>query len=303
MQRISPNAIAALKDALSAVFWFKRDLLAYLRAGVDDQKLLDGIDWLSPHVYKRDSVGRFVDRLAVNQERHGGRLLRLMSDLAAMEDFPQLKRLDDGDQKIAAATEAVARLRRYMQPYEATLVAEAVARQRIERERADADQRRATANALEDLRRRYYELFGMNDPQRRGYAFEPFLRALFDVFDLDPRAAFRVADEQIDGGFTLDGTHFLLEARWRKALATRPDVDAFRTKVDDKAENTLGLFISIAGFEASAIQHQSHRGSPLVLMDGGDVLAVLEQRIDLRELLRRKVAWPVAVRGHRGSPA
>jgi hypothetical protein len=46
-QRINANAIEALKEALSVVFWRKRDLLDYLRAAVPDQGLLDGIDWSS----------------------------------------------------------------------------------------------------------------------------------------------------------------------------------------------------------------------------------------------------------------
>lgn len=37
-----------------------------------------------------------------------------------------------------------------------------------------------------------------------GVALEPFLRELFDTFDLDPKASFKISGEQIDGGFTLD---------------------------------------------------------------------------------------------------
>lgn len=43
-QRINANAVEALKDALSVVFWRKRDLLDYLRAAVPDQRLLEAID-------------------------------------------------------------------------------------------------------------------------------------------------------------------------------------------------------------------------------------------------------------------
>ncbi len=128
----------------------------------------------------------------------------------------------------------------------------------------------------------------MPDAQRRGFAFEPWLRDLFDVFDLDPRASFRIRGEQVDGGFTLGATHFLLEARWRKNPATRDDLGSFKSKVDERAENTLGLFISIEGFEPSALEKHSHRGSPLILADGSDLLAVLDERIDLVKLLERK---------------
>jgi hypothetical protein len=287
-QRISPNAIAALRDALSVIFWRKKDLLDYLRASVENPRLLDGIDWLHPDVYKRDSVRRFVNRLASRQERHGDLLLRLMGDVATMDDFPQLAWLEDADAKITVARAAVERLRKYMEPYEARLAAEVKARDEIAKAAAAADLRRATSSALARLRDDFFELLATEDPRRRGFAFEPWLHELFDVFDLDPKASFRVVGEQIDGGFTLDHTHFLLEARWRKDLAAREDLDSFRAKVQDKAENTLGVFVSIAGFEPSAVSKHSYRGSPLQLVDGGDLLAVMDERIDLKDLLRRK---------------
>jgi hypothetical protein len=114
------------------------------------------------------------------------------------------------------------------------------------------------------------------------------LRDLFKLFDLDPRAAFRIEGEQIDGSFMLGDVHFLIEARWRKEPSDREDLDAFDRKVRAKIENTLGLFLSIEGFQGTAISKHSGLGSVMILMDGGDLLAVLEGRIDLVELLRRK---------------
>jgi hypothetical protein len=286
IQRVSPNAIEALKHALVDCFWAKRDLLAYLRAEVEDERLLGGIDWLT--LYRRESVRRFVDRLAARQDLHRDLLLRLMADVAAMDDFPQLAWLEDADEKIERAEASIARLRKYMTPYEEQLAAEAAARDRIDHVRRQAMRQQAIGMALERLTSAYFALLAMDDAQRRGFDFEPWLRSLFDIFDLDPRASFRIADEQVDGGFTLDSCHYLLEARWRKTPATRDDLTAFKSKVDDKAENTLGLFISVEGFEASALDRHSRRGSPLILADGGDILAVLDQRIDLVDLLRRK---------------
>lgn len=94
--------------------------------------------------------------------------------------------------------------------------------------------------------------------------------------------------EEIDGGFTLDDFHYLLEAKWEKESADRGKLDQFRRKVDDKADATFGLFLAFEGFEPTAVTKHSGRRSPLLLMDGGDLLAVLEQRIDLGDLLRAK---------------
>jgi restriction endonuclease len=287
VQRISPNAIGAFKDALTASFWAKKDLLAWLRSAVPEEQLLSGIDWLGS-TYKRDSVSRFVDRLASDQDRYGELLLRLMSDTADMDDFPQLAWIEDAEDRTQAARDAVARLKRYIEPYEAQLAQGEAARREIERNRRSAELRRATTEALEQLKVRFFELMAMDDAQSRGRLFESFLRELFDVFDLAPRGDFRIVGEQIDGGFTLDEFHYLLEAKWERQGASREQLDAFRAKVAEKADTTLGLFVAIEGFEPKALDKHNGRRSPLLLMDGGDLLAVLEQRIDLSDLLRAK---------------
>jgi len=160
--------------------------------------------------------------------------------------------VDDPEAKVAPAREAVERLRHYFEPYEAELLEEEQNKARIEKVRAEAELTRATSKRLAQLHDRFNELMGMDNPQRRGFDFESFLKELFDTFDLDPKASFKVEGEQIDGGFTLSGTHFLLEARWRQDLTDREALDGFAAKVHDKAENTLGLFISMAGFEPGA---------------------------------------------------
>jgi hypothetical protein len=287
-QRISANAVHALKDALTAAFWFKKDLYNYAKAAVSgDATFLDGIGWTDPDVYKRDSVSMFVDRLVSRQDTHQELLLALLVDVSAMTDFPQLARAEDANAKIAAAREAVARLKAVVQPYEKALADQQAVREQIADARAERADRQATTKRLAELKARYMEIFQM-EPQRRGFALEPFLRELFDTFDLDPKASFRVTAEQVDGGFSLDHEHFLLEAKWENSPAKRDALDVFSSKVDRKGENALGLFLAISGFESAAVQAHSGHRSPLVLMDGADLYAVLDERIDLRDLLRRK---------------
>lgn len=289
-QRVSANAVFALKEALSAIFWFKKDLYSYVSAAVQGEPtFLAGIEFTSPDVRKRDSVSTFVDRLVREQDDHQDLLLGLMSDVAARTEFPELLRVEDPEPKIAAAQEAVERLRAVIQPYEQELMRQQEAREQIDIAKAQAEARRATSSKLAELRQRFMEMWAQS-PQRRGYLLESLLRNLFEVFDLGARAAFKTVGEQIDGGFILDGTHFLLEAKFEKDPATREALDVFKAKVERKAENTLGLFVAIEGFETSAISTHSQQGSALVLMDGADLLAVLEERIDLPDLLRRKLA-------------
>ncbi|MBO9533765.1 MAG: restriction endonuclease [Solirubrobacteraceae bacterium] len=287
-KRVSANAIVALKDALVAAFWFKRDLYNWAKAAVHGEPtFLSGIDWLDPDQYKRDSVSLFVDRLVKEQDLFPGLLLRVLVDVAAMDAFPQLKRAENADVKIAEAQSAVARLRALVAPYEEQLKQEQATRERIDVTKHVASQRRATSARLLEIKGKYIGL-GAVAPQKRGYELEAVLRDTFDAFDLDPRASFRVTGEQIDGGFSLGGEHFILEAKWHQAPTSRDDLDILDRKVHRRSDNTLGLFVAINGFQPTAIELHSRQHSPLILMDGQDLYAVLDERIDLPELLRAK---------------
>jgi hypothetical protein len=100
-QRISANAIHALKDALTAAFWFKKDLYDYAKAAVaGEPAFLVGIDWTDKETLKRDSVSTFIDRLVREQDDHQDLLLALLVDVANMSAFPQLDRAEDAARKI-----------------------------------------------------------------------------------------------------------------------------------------------------------------------------------------------------------
>ena len=130
-------------------------------------------------------------------------------------------------------------------------------------------------------------MFSGDDPQARGRQFETLIERLFSLHDLAPKAAYSLEHEQIDGAFTFRTDDYLLEAKWWTAPIDPKEINHFRSKVESKAANTLGLCISISGFTPGAIAKHSDR-SPLLLMDGTDFHAILENRISLTEVLERK---------------
>lgn len=284
VQRISPNALQALTDALSTIVWYKSDLRAYLATATGDPTLIASLDW----TYKRRAADELVQRLAADQDRYREALVQLMVDVAALDEFPKLRGVDDEDEKVSEARSAVAELRKYIKPYEAELVDREKARERIAEANAEAAERRSFADRLGALKARYEELAMMDDAQARGHALEPFLRDLFALFDLDPKAAFTLTGEQIDGSFTLGETNFLLEAKWTKDQTERKEIDPFKAKVTSRIENTLGLFVSINGFQPTAVDFHSGAGAQVLLMNGVDLYMVLDGRVDLVELLKRK---------------
>ncbi|QQR43403.1 hypothetical protein JKA73_30875 [Myxococcus xanthus] len=105
---------------------------------------------------------------------------------------------------------------------------------------------------------------------------------------MDPKASFKTTGEQIDGAFSFETADYLLEAKWTSSPSSREDIDVFASKVERKLDNTLGLFISINGFSATALTRGGTGRTKIIAMTGEDLIAVLDQRISLPELLRRK---------------
>lgn len=149
-------------------------------------------------------------------------------------------------------------------------------------EAASFDESRA-----EELHRQLIELSAL-DPHPRGFAFEKFLKGVFDANNLAARASFRLVGEQIDGSFVLDAETYLLEAKWVSAPVGVADLRSFNAKVEDKATWSRGLFISNSGFSEDGLGAFG-RGNSIVCMDGLDLSDMLQRRIAISDLIHRKV--------------
>ena len=80
-----------------------------------------------------------------------------------------------------------------------------------------------------------------------------------------------------------------MEAKWQAKLSTTGDLDTFGGKVRRKLDNTLGLFVSMSGFQPNAIELAGKEGRPAVILaDGSDLMLVLDDKIDFAKLLARK---------------
>jgi len=145
-----------------------------------------------------------------------------------------------------------------------------------------------SVSVLDELSKAFNDLLPM-EPQQRGFAFERFLGNAFASFAMAPRGSFRLAGEQIDGSFQLDGETYLMEARWQNVPTGKDSLNAFSAKVRSKADWTRGLFVSHSGFGSEGLAAFS-QGTPtnIVCMDGLDIHTLLHSRHDLREVIRRK---------------
>ncbi len=281
---INPQAIVALQDALTSIYWFKNDLRSFLTSALGDSNLLVGLNWDD---YKRNVVQHLIQKLTQDQIRYRKELIDLMVTVASTTDFSHLERLDDGKRKVADARQAIRILQGYTAGHEfiSTERKEAEIRRQAYAQRQQATN--AVRHTLEALNGQYGQLIATSDKQARGFALEKLLRELFAVFDLDPKASFRIEGEQIDGSFVFENADFLFEAKWHGPPISAESLDAFAGKVERKFD-AKGLFLSINGFSQEGVTAHSNGKKVLLLMDGGDLAAVLEGRIDLKELMASK---------------
>lgn len=131
-----------------------------------------------------------------------------------------------------------------------------------------------------------------SNPQRRGHKLEDVLSELFEIFDIPTTGQFRrnAGGEQIDGGFILDGSRYLVECKWTSKSIGQSDIDAFYGKITRSGAQTMGLFVSINGVSGHVVhltkQNQEKR---IFLMDGDDLRASLAGKISLIDLLQAKL--------------
>ncbi|MGW2040303.1 restriction endonuclease [Streptomyces virginiae] len=283
---INPSAYLALIEALTSVFWNKKTFAQYLRGMLKDHsELLARLDF---EVTKRETSGQLVHVLRSNEARYLDVTVALMLDIAAMDTFPNLTSQVDGDAMVAKAGAAVAELRRWTTKQQAVIKEHEAHAAAIAQSAKEAQDGRQFAQSHDELKQRFLMLLSpTSNPHKRGIAFEGFINDLFALYDLEPRAAYNLDHEQIDGAFSFNTDHYVLEAKWWKEAIGRRELDVFKANIERKGKNTLGLYVSMSGYSSDALAVYSY-STPFITMDGVDFMAVLDQRIRLDDLLDRK---------------
>ena len=288
VRKLSEPAWLALAEALCTYHWYKAEFETMVRAHFVEAP--DALAAVSFAETKRVATGQLIMALRLNERKYQAVVIDALIALSDVDpDFPHLARLENGPRRAAEAKAAYDSVRSVVDEYSELAAQRESARREAEETRAREDAWRLHNSRLNELKSQFLEMHGSSaEPQARGYAFEKFLNALFELWDLYPRAAYSLEHEQIDGAFTFRTDDYILEARWQADPLQPKDLNDFRAKVDGKARNTLGLCMSISGFTDGAIAQHSRSQTPLVLMDGTDLMPILEGRIALAEVLERK---------------
>ncbi len=128
-----------------------------------------------------------------------------------------------------------------------------------------------------------------NQAQQRGFDFE---RLFFDMLELEQfefTRPYKNTGEQIDGFFKYEKFDYLVDIKWEKEVAKQNFFSIFDGKIRGKAQSTRGLLISVNGFCSNAINKYSGDSPRILLMDGGDMMMILEDRISFSDCLKSKI--------------
>jgi restriction endonuclease Mrr len=146
----------------------------------------------------------------------------------------------------------------------------------------------AAKQSLEKLQNQLMVLMPQQGKQEGGYVFERWFYDLAVFHELEARPGYRTDGRQIDGAVTMEGTTFLLEAKFTKEPVGAPDIDIFMAKIESKADNTMGLFVSISGFNEGAIRAASKQRTPMLLLDYSHIFSlILRGVMSLPEVVSR----------------
>ncbi len=286
MKKYSPSAILALKEALSNIYWRKKDLRSFIYHAINNKAIVSTVDWENNTKY--ENVSNLLDRMVTRTDIYNDDILSLFDAVMHFSDFSHLLKWDEADMKVKRAKDSVESLKKHAQGCFQLLEEK---ERSIQRRKAYSEmlaEKREFDAKLIMLKDDFEKLLVAKNATQRGYSLEKFLNDLFLFYDLDPKSSFKIVGEQIDGAFTFDSSDYLLEAKWQQDPVNAGDLYKFAGKLSGKLKNTLGLFISINGFSSESIQVDSPGIKSMILMDGSDIYAIVENRIDLKDLLYRK---------------
>lgn len=274
-----------IKDCLCNLFFRKKDLLSYFKSLNCTSNDLRGA---SNDLTKSDNVDIVLNNL---EEREDGGLLQkrnLIDSLMNWSDYGSYW-FKKGSLDPIQAKQSIENLKKILG--KKTEQEEKLEEIKKREEQVKANEKKRIK--LEELNNVFKKLCGMEEhSQKRGYELENLLVELFQYFEIEVEGPFKLNGEQIDGSFNFEGNNFIFEAKWQDSLSANNDLYTFAYKIESNTLYPRGFFLSINGFSTDAVERITHNKKPqLILLDASDLIVVLDGRISLKDLLKRKVKF------------
>jgi hypothetical protein len=278
-----PTLLQLTQEAALRAYNRKRVFRQFLRrCGVPDNLL----STCSEGETKRDWLDRIFP--ALEHLQSGLTVIStIASELVKHESFPDLENYEDSIQRVRDARSAIKALSEYLERRRKAGQEEKDKSERRSRAEARRTEVVKTKNSLISLRLRLDTLATSIGTQQAGYEFQDWFYDLADFFEIDNRRPYNSGGRQIDGTLSVDGTTYLVELKFTQEQVGGPDIDGLLSKVGSKADNTMGIFVSMAGFNGGAIQTSSFSRTPLLLVDFNHLYHSLSGAMTFNEIIQR----------------
>lgn len=286
-KKLSPTLITFIREACYKVFWYKNDLADFLKLhDVPESKIFDLKDKT-----KAVFLSQLFYDLSRSENPDGQEIMyRIGMSLIEMSSFPALERLEDSKIKIVAARAAISDLNPHMHKVVQYFNEEERREDIQRREQLVHERKSAFYQKLEFLKNELEKLgkekLGTPDG---GYAFEKWLYELFILFDITTRKSYREpGGRQIDMAISLDGNHYIVEAKFTIRQVNVSDIDSLYGRLRKLADGTKGLIISMSGFDNNAIRQASSDRTWILMMDYSHIYnLILNHAMELSDVIRR----------------
>jgi len=282
-EKLTPHFIELIRDAILKSYWRKKSLVGFLRRMSISEPTLATLR-------ESETKREWLDRLFPELERHtkGPSILNDMAKaMADQTSFPDFAGLEDAVQKTELAQAAVDALKSYMNKK----------KKEVDDDHDVAERRKTCQENQKSIKRSFAELNSLKNrldllcnkigTQQAGYEFEKWFYELMDYFEVINRRPYVADGRQIDGSVSIDGTTYLVELKFTATQSDATTIDSLVAKVNSKADNTMGIMVSIAGYSSVAINQASFAKSPLLLIEHAHVYHVLMGNADFPELITR----------------
>ncbi len=295
-----PELLNLLVDVIPLLNRSKKDVFVFFQgSGVSDERMVGPYQqWQED----RDSITKYeiVRQVLVVLNKHGEACLRDRREiLKRVVEFESFDACWPTDQLKAKGL--VAEIRKVINTKDSftrmNIEREAERQERLEKVRAEQDQRAKRAREVQAVREQLAALFGVDNACARGKALEGVLNALFRAYGIAVRESFALTGdsgegivEQVDGVIELKGYLYLVEMKWWQTPLGVPEISQHLVRVYHRSD-CRAVIISASDFTGPAIStcKDALQHKVVVLCTLEEIVRLLERQSDLGSFLNQKV--------------
>lgn len=272
----------AMRECILKIFWPRKDIINFFKNNNCSNSDLNSVSSYGEMSWK-DIIDTVFQNLANKSDKGIGPFRAMLKTLIEWETFDSYH-FKRGNLNAEDAKCAISTLKNIQEIRDHKL------KEELKKREEQQLKRQQPSKTFNELKEAFFSLFqGKINNQQRGYAFEKTLLELSKLSELTITKSFRVQGEQIDGAIKYDGEHYIIEAKWQDQLIASEGLYHFAYKVEGKMHGR-GIFFSINGYSKDAVSALTNgKSKNTILVDGMDLIAVLEERISFEKMLDMKI--------------